>query len=652
MRSLFAALAATLLAIAAGAQAPHITPNGDPSVDADTIYKLAVPPGTHTDEPYVLLLDDGVVRVEADGRETATYRQVVQIMTQEAAEEWGERTFSYSSGREKLTINWIKVLKPDGEVISAKPTHEQESLAPVSLDAPVYSDLKLRRVTLGGVAPGTLVDYSVTTETTNPLIPGDFLTSWSVQTGVYTRRSRYILDTPASLAPRIEEHHLTFARTERVAGGRHIYTWATTEIAKPRPEPLAPDSSYGESINVASPRTWSDVARWYAGLSRDRYATTPAMDAKLADVVKQARTLDDSLRAVHRWVAQDFRYVSLSLGIGGYQPHLPASMFENKYGDCKDKATFFIAALHRLGVTAYPVLLSADGGIDRDLPSAHQFDHMIAAVVRPGGGYTYVDLTADLAPYGALPPGEPGEFGLVVHPDGTGEEVTFPIDSATQNVSRVDIDGTLATDGMFHGRWTRTATGLQQYSLRSSMAQSTQMDSTARARATLAIANAIIQGSKGDSLTLFDGRDLRAKPTISVIVSEGQVVNDAGGTKILTLPIRDFAVPSVVASLTARGPRKNPIDIDKVWGLHEELADFQVALPGGWHARLPKSLTVSSVFGTYVARYSQQGNELHVVRSLTGASGVEPASAMPALIDWLKAMSADDVKYLVLEPGN
>ena len=156
MRSLLAALLVSAASASVHAQAPRITPAGDPSVKNDTIYSLAVAPGTHSDEPYILLLDDGVVRVEADGRETATYRQVIQIQTQDAAEQWGEHTFSYSAGREKLTINWIRVLKPNGEVISAKPTHEQESLAPVSLDAPVYSDIKLRRVTLGGVAPARI----------------------------------------------------------------------------------------------------------------------------------------------------------------------------------------------------------------------------------------------------------------------------------------------------------------------------------------------------------------------------------------------------------------------------------------------------------------------------------------------------------------
>src|SRR5207244_4260863 len=56
--------AASILA----AQAPQITPAGDPSIQADTIYKLAVKASDHPDEGSVFLLDDGVVRV---GRRTA-----------------------------------------------------------------------------------------------------------------------------------------------------------------------------------------------------------------------------------------------------------------------------------------------------------------------------------------------------------------------------------------------------------------------------------------------------------------------------------------------------------------------------------------------------------------------------------------------------
>ena len=453
MRWMTLPIAIALVARGAGAQSPRVTPAGDPSVKSDTIYSLAVKPSDYADRPYVFLLDDGVVKFEADGSGSRTYRQVVQILTPEAAERWGEQSFGYSTDKEKFTLNWARVVRPDGSIVSEKPVHEQESLAPVAMEAPVYSDEKLHRISLGGVAPGTIVDYSYTVQTLKPVIPGDFFTSWSVVTGTLTRRSRLIVDVPASVNARILEHHLSFARKEVTAGGRRIYTWAKSEVPKPEVEPLAPDSSFGESLVIASPLKWGDIATWYSGLAKDRYALTPQIEQALAHTVAGAKTFDDSVRAVHRWVAQDFRYVSLSLGLAGFQPHPPSEVFANSYGDCKDKATFFVALMKKMKVTAYPVLLNSFGGVIRSLPSGHQFNHMIAAVDRDGHR-TYVDLTADIVPYGSLPPQEQGEFGLVVHPDGSSEEITFPTDPSASNKTEVHLVGSLTPDGLFAGKWT------------------------------------------------------------------------------------------------------------------------------------------------------------------------------------------------------
>ena len=75
-----------LLAVATAlpAQAPKITQQGDPTVKSDTIYKLAVQAADHPEEEVVYLLDDGVVRLEADGRGTQTFRQIVQILNERA----------------------------------------------------------------------------------------------------------------------------------------------------------------------------------------------------------------------------------------------------------------------------------------------------------------------------------------------------------------------------------------------------------------------------------------------------------------------------------------------------------------------------------------------------------------------------------------
>src|SRR3989454_12727933 len=355
MRRLALAALFILLARPAVSQAPHITPGGDPSVRNDTIYKLAVNPVDYADDDYVYLLDDGVLQFEADGRGSRTYRQVIQILNQDGAEAWGEQSFSYSSGSEKLTVNWIRVLKLTGEVISAQPAHEQESLARGAFEAPVYPDQKVRRVTLSGVAPGTLVDWSYTVERVKPLVPGDFYSGWRVTTGLLTRRSRLVIDVPASLTPRIQEENVHFKRLEAGSHGRHVYTWGTKEVQKIEQELFAAvPNTISVTIDVASPITWADLAHWYAGLTSGRYALNPELETQLAGHVKDAHTLDDSLRAVHRWVSQDFRYVSLSLGIGGDLPRPPARGLQTRYGARTDKGPPLISLPRRGGGAGVP----------------------------------------------------------------------------------------------------------------------------------------------------------------------------------------------------------------------------------------------------------------------------------------------------------
>src|SRR5436309_14565514 len=654
MRRFALAALLALLARPVLSQAPRITPGGDPSVRNDTIYKLSVNPADYADDDYVYLLDDGVLRFEADGRSSRTYRQVIQILNQDGAQAWGEQSFSYSAGSERLTVNWIRVLKLGGEVISAKPAHEQESLAPVAFEAPVYSDQKVRRVTLSGVAPGTLVDWSYTVERVKPLVPRDFYSGWRVTTGLLTRRSRLVMDVPASLTPRIQEENVHFKRLEAVSHGRHVYTWATNDVQKIEGEPFAAvPNTLSVRIEAAAPITWGDLASWYAGLSAGRYALNPELETQLAEHVKDARTLDDSLRAVHRWVSQDFRYVSLSLGIGGYLPRLPAQVVETRYGDCKDKATLFIALARRMGVTAFPVLLSSTGGADSTLPTAQQFNHMIAAVDRgePRGGRIYLDLTSDLTPYGELPPSEEGSFALVVHDDGKFEEVTLPESPTSANRSEIRLVGELSADGHFTGRYVETKSGGLQYGLRRAYARVFSKDELSRL--TQALANGVFSGASGDSLKLFDGRDLQAKPQVTLLVHDAPVLSSTGGTRIFTLPtaLPNFSSLGLASQLERRKPRRFPIDISEVIGPIESEAELRMMLPPGWKAKLPPNIAESSPFGSYKAEYAQDGRELRVTRRMTGQRGTAPPDSVDALIAWLRAISKDDVKFIVLQPG-
>jgi transglutaminase-like putative cysteine protease len=653
MRTTCTLLALLLAAAPAAAQAPVIDERGDPSVRADTIYRLAVDPADYPEEEHVLLLDDGVVRMEADGTGSRTYRTVVQVLTQDAAENWGELSFGWDLKRERFRLNWARVIDAQtGRVISDKPVHDQESLAPVDFDAPVYTDQQTRRVSLGAVQPGVIVDYSYTTETVEPVMAGDWVTSWSIHTGAPTMRSRYILDLPAGYQPRIQEHNLTFRRREQERGGRRVYTWAVNDLPKIDPEPfMAVDSNRVYMRLAIGGRTeWAEVARWYHGLSADRYALTPEIEARLAEVVKDARTREDSLRAVHRWVAQDFRYVSLSLGIGGYQPRTPEEVMRTQYGDCKDKATLFIALARRMGVNAHPVLLNSFGAVDEGLPSISQFNHMIAAVERPGGGYTFLDLTAELIPWGEVSPGYQGEFGLVVHPDGRAEPVTFPRDEPARNRMESSVAGELAEDGTFSGVFTTTTRGALQYELRSAFAS--RISPRDRQEITRNMAQNVFEGARGDSLEIFDGKDLRAEVRTRLWLSGGRAATPSGGTLILTLPFGNGSMREIISQLESRRePRRFDIDVADVIGPLETMTEYRVTLPEGYRARLPRNVDARSVFGSYQAEFTQEGRELRVVRRMSGRRGTEPRERLPELLAFLKDMSRDDVQLIVVEPA-
>lgn len=641
--------AAAVLAGPAAAQAPVVTAAGDPSVRADTIYGLAADSARYPEESALVLLDDGIVRLERDGRATSTYRQVLQLLRDDAVEGNAEHSFSWAPGRQTLTINWFRVLAPDGTVISDAPAQVQDSDVPADMVDPVYSDQRVRRVSLAGVRTGAIIDYSVTIEDVKPFPADDHYGSWSVSMGAPVRRSRLVLDVPADFAPTIVETNLDFPRTERAANGRRTYTWARAEVPRVRGEQFAADSNdVYMHLAYALPRTWQDVGRWYGGLTRDRHVLGPLGTARLAAVAAGARTREDSLRAVHRWVAQDVRYVSVSLGTGGYVPRETEEVVRTGFGDCKDKATLFVAALRSWGIAAHPVILRA-GKVDRRLPTVKQFDHAIAAVELPEGGYRFVDLTASHTPWGELPYGPQGEFALVVREDGRVDEVTLPLDPVDRNVTDTRLVGELGADGLLAGRMEETSRGIMQYGLREAFDQ--PLDSARYANGLRALAASVYPGAVGDTLEVFAGRDLAAMPRYAVHFRNARAATRSGGTLVLSLAVGNMEQMAQLADeLEAQGERRFTIDAESVFGATTRNTEILVTLPEGWQARLPDGVHARSAFGEFRSTYAQEGRLLAIRRSVVGARGVHAPARIAELTTWLRDMAREDTRFIILEP--
>jgi hypothetical protein len=650
-----AILIAYALSHAAAAMPATLCAQQLPALPSDSIVTLAIDPARHGGVPWVTLLDEEVMRLEPDGKSSTRHRQVLQLLTDAGARAKAEQSFGYSPGHQSFALNWVRVLKPNGTVVSDKAAQEQDADIPVAMQNPVYADQKLRRLTLAGVAAGTILDLSWTTDEKSPYRSGDFYERWYVNAVSDVVRSRFVLNTPESFKPRIVERNLNFHPREEVVGGRRETVWAAGPLNRIRNEAFAADSNdVIMSVSVAPQATWNDIAGWYHGLAKDRYALTPMIAKRVDSVVAAARpkTRLDTIRALHRWVAQDVRYVSVSLGIGGFQPRTPERVLSTGFGDCKDKATLFVAAARKYGMDVNPVLLSSAAPPDRSTPSIYQFNHAIAAV-RNGKTWTFTDLTAETVPYGMLPPSYQGYFGIVVLPSGLAEEVKFPESPPDSNTNVVRFTGELKADGSLVARVDDYSTGLLSLQNRASFY--VPMDSSRQLGALRAIGSAYYRDGVADSLTTFNGRDLQSPARVSFRISTREALKSAGSLKLLTIPTA-FRGPaptytSLARNLAAAPPRLFNIDAARVLGPVSITTEFVLTLPVGWSVDLPPNVTATSFVGRYSVVYVQEGRVLRITRSVVGARGVYAPQRVVEIVEWLKAASADDNEFIQLKPG-
>ena len=191
-----------------------------------------------------------------------------------------------------------------------------------------------------------------------------------------------------------------------------------------------------------------------------RQKPTPEIRAKALELTKDKKTDQEKIKAVYDYVAPEFRYVSLSFGVGRYQPHAAAArIFANKYGDCKDKHTLLESMLacdwHRSGD---PVLINSWRKLDEQVPSPSQFDHVIS-YVEPAKLKMWLDTTPEVAPFGLLSYQIRGKKALWVSLKGKPEIIETPAMAPVPNEQFADVDAKINDVGTLIEKVHYTARG-------------------------------------------------------------------------------------------------------------------------------------------------------------------------------------------------
>ena len=168
----------------------------------------------------------------------------------------------------------------------------------------------------------------------------------------------------------------------------------------------------------------------------------PKFAPKRKNSPRASITIWIKFRRLYDYVARNFRYVSLSLGLGRYQPHASTDVLHNQYGDCKDKHTLLASLLEAEGMHASSVLINSSRKLDPDVPSPSQFDHVIT-MLPMGKQEIWMDTTSEVAPFRLLAYSLRNKLAFVVPASGTPHLEETPADTPMPDSEISEVDGTI-----------------------------------------------------------------------------------------------------------------------------------------------------------------------------------------------------------------
>ena len=313
------------------------------------------------------------------------------MQSEAATHELGLLRFSYASTFEALTIDYVRVHKPDGSVVVTPASDVQEVDSEVSRQAPMYTDEREKHIAVKALGTGDVLEYHLVWRVHDAIAPGHFWVMDNFVRDVICLDEQIDLDVPKNLPVKFSSGAIAPVISDE--GPRRVYTLNSTNLSRPEDDSEgAWEKGVGHAvppvIQLSSFQSWEEVGKWFGGLATPQMQVTPAIKAKAEELTRGKASEREKIDALYEFVSQRFRYIGVSLGQGRYTPHRAEDVLANRYGDCKDKHTLFAALLSAAGIKAYPALISSSMKIDANFPSASLFDHVIAlrSCYRVGAG--------------------------------------------------------------------------------------------------------------------------------------------------------------------------------------------------------------------------------------------------------------------------
>jgi tetratricopeptide (TPR) repeat protein len=402
------------------------------------------------DAGFVVLLDEAHYSFEADGKSHTTQRHMFRIVDDSAIEGLGTIEVPWAPWYNDRPTVKARVISKDGTVhtLDAKAITE----APSREDLDIFSDNRVLRAPLPGVAVGSVIEYVIDFNGNNPI--GDAGASDMFLFGGYapTQRSRMIIEGPASLEPKLVNKTELQAKTEE-KNGRRIMTFESGRIEGRKDfEAFLPfDVVPLPYIAFSTGSSWRNLATRYSEIV-DKQLAGNDLKKFVHDAIGNATERREIIARSLAAVEKNVRYAGVEVGESSIIPRPPLTVLGNKYGDCKDKATLLVAMLRESGIAAHVALLRAgvDFDVHPELPGMGRFNHAIVRVdATAKDPAMWVDPTDDFAHAGDLPSQDQGRLALIATSDTTSLTKTPETPSVLNKYAETRIY-TLPEDGKAH----------------------------------------------------------------------------------------------------------------------------------------------------------------------------------------------------------
>ncbi len=557
---------------------------------------------SYPDAGIINILDEDILEVFDDGRCKETLHVVFKIL-RDRGKDNGDIEIGYNSGTETASIIYARTITPEGKIISLN-KNAVKIVTPFT-NYPSYSDYKKLTFSMPGVTVGSIIDYKIVEERRRPEIEGKFSDEFYFQTYDPTYLCRYKVITPrdTDLKYLVLNPLPDIQSSPNIIydGNKKIYLWEYKNIPQIIEETsMPPTDEVAFRILVTTMNSWQEFSNWWRKKIAGKTEPDESIKRKVAELTEALSTSKEKTESIFDYVKREIRYVSIDLGKSGYEPDNAKKVFENKYGDCKDKSTLLISMLKVAGIPAYYVLIptSGVGNLIKDFPYPFQFNHCIVSTEKEGI-YHFIDPVAENYRFNYLPSSDQNRDVLIFD----NKKIVFartPLAKPEENAYYSQSQIKIGLDGNIECEVKNFSFGGEEASLRSFFIKNspTKIKDSFEERV-----DKISSGAKLLTHTHSDPLNFKERFEVTIKYNAKDYCRKAGDIWI-------FDVPEIQKSCPATGKKdlKYPIEF---WNTSYNKDEVEFNIPEGYEVyHLPEPMEIKNQYFDFRSSYRQEGERI------------------------------------------